>query len=266
MRRVAPIWSARGRASRFVVVCAVWLASAGEERADFVTPWIGGARPWEPDAFRNDFSLVSLTPRLETRLDGSRNVRDEVVVDLESGTIVVRRRYGTTLIGPEWVDDRRIATLAAAQRAARKEWIDQVRRRALNPPMRAGDDQVTIDLPSVMGQQARLNLTGTERITFSGTSNRIDGGPTFESGDPSAFPDLDMKQELSVNLDGTIGEKIHVLVNHDSEVDTDLSNRIKLRYDGDEDEVVQKIEMGNTDLSLPGSEFLSFRKSQQGLF
>ena len=30
--------------------------------------------------------------------------------------------------------------------------------------------------------------------------------------------------------------------------------------------MVQKIEMGNTDLSLPGAEFLSFRKSQQGLF
>ena len=133
---------------------------------------------------------------------------------------------------------------------------------------------LSIDLPvkfpdalaGIIGQGARLNLTGQERITFSGTSRVVDGGHVGESGSPSAFPDLDMKQQLRVNLDGTIGEKIHVLVNHDSEVDTDLENKIKLRYDGDEDEVIQKIEMGNTDLSLPGAEFLSFRKSQQGLF
>ena len=77
---------------------------------------------------------------------------------------------------------------------------------------------------------------------------------------------MDIKQQLRLNLDGMIGEKIHVLVNHDSEVSTALSNKIQLRYDGDPDEVIQKIEMGNTELSLPGSEFLSFRKSQQGLF
>lgn len=250
------------------------VALAGPARADYVNPRFLGSHPWQPDAIRTDESLVSLFGRPQALLKGTDKVREDLEVDPEGGRVIARRRYGTVLVAPEWVQDLRGAVLAAARRATLEEWRTLVRNEALKSGAARGPDVLSIELPvelpesiaNVIGQGARLNLTGSERITFSGTSNIIDGGPQYESGNPSAFPDLDMKQQLRVNLDGTIGEKIHVLVNHDSEVDTDFENKIRLRYEGDEDEVVQKIEMGNTDLVLPGSEFLSFRKSQQGLF
>lgn len=210
-----------------------------------------------------------------TRLEGfEKKIREETDVDLETGRITIRRVYGKTTIGPEWVADLPTAIHAAGRRAALLEWRSLLERRRASRSRTGEESTVTIDIPvefpdavaDVIGQGARLNLTGSERITFSGTTTIIDGGPRFESQRNSLFPDLDMKQQLRVNLDGTIGRKIHVLLNHDSEANTDLSNKIQLRYDGDEDEVVQKIEMGNTELALPGAEFLSFRKSQQGLF
>jgi hypothetical protein len=242
-------------------------------RADYVNPRFLGTHPWQPESVRSDESLVSLFGRPRALLRGTDKVREDTEVDPEGGRVIVRRRYGAVLVGPEWVQDLRGAVLAAGRTGTMNEWRRLVRREALKSGA-AGTDVLSIELPvelpesiaNVIGQGARLNLTGSERITFSGTSNIIKGGPQFESGNPSAFPDLDMKQQLRVNLDGTIGEKIHVLVNHDSEVDTDFENKIRLRYEGEEDEVIQKIEMGNTDLVLPGSEFLSFRKSQQGLF
>ena len=270
-----------GPVFRIILLNAAMLAAfANPVQADYRTRQIEGNRPWSPESFRTDRSLVSLQ---RTRGSGRlsippRKVREEVEIDLVAGVLRVNQLYGprdeTIPVAPEYVQDLRTATLAAADRASWNEWRKAVRTRALRPAQGAQEGMLDIRIPvdfgdtigGMIGQGARLNLTGQERITFSGTSNIVEGGPQFESGNPSAFPDLDMEQQLRVNLDGTIGEKIHVLVNHDSEIETDFENKIQLRYDGDEDEVIQKIEMGNTDLSLPGAEFLSFRKSQQGLF
>lgn len=251
------------------------LGGSSTVRADYRNPRLTGLQSWQPAFLRTDESLVSLGEvRNPGRLSGSDKVREDVHVDPERGVVVATRRYGDVLLAPEYVEDLETAGRASARAAQWRTWRDRVESRSLKPPRGPGDDILEIDIPvqfpdavsNIIGQGARLNLRGSERITFSGTSTIRDGGPQFESGDPSIFPDLDMRQQLKVNLDGTIGEKIHVLVNHDSEVDQELENKIQLRYDGDDDEVIQKIEMGNTDLSLPGSEFLSFRKSQQGLF
>ena len=262
--------------SAIILILFLSAVAASPAGAAYVNPRITGDRPWEPSTVRPADVLGSLRPvPREGRLSGiEKKTREEAEVNLETGRLTIRHVYGKTVLGPEWIEDLRDATHAAGRRAAYEEWASLVRKRSLQPLSAADQSTVTIDIPvefpgavaDVIGQGARLNLTGSERITFSGTSNIIKGGPQFESQSSSAFPDLDMKQELRVNLDGTIGRKIHVLLNHDSQAQTDLSNKIQLRYDGDEDEVVQKIEMGNTELALPGAEFLSFRKSQQGLF
>jgi cell surface protein SprA len=262
------------RAAAGLLAGCLLLGAASSARADYLNDRLDGDAFWQPDHIRLEGSLGNLVPRPDGRLKASSKVREDVEIDIDRGVVRVDLRYGTVLVAPEWVDDLADASRASARKASLSEWATQVRDSMLNPAGTGQQDIVSIELPvqfpesiaNVIGQGARLNLSGSERITFSGTSTLIEGGPTFESGSPSAFPNLDMKQQLRVNLDGTVGEKIHVLVNHDSEVDTDFENKIRLRYDGEEDEVVQKIEMGNTDLVLPGAEFLSFRKSQQGLF
>ncbi len=118
----------------------------------------------------------------------------------------------------------------------------------------------------LIGQGVDINVTGREAISFSGESNFPINARESELGGPRRFPDLDMRQQLQINLDGTIGDKIHVLVQHDSETQTPLANRIKLRYEGTEDEVVRRVEIGNTNLTLPGNQFVSFAGRQQGLF
>lgn len=275
----ARITGSRGPASRVALFCALLLLWGAllpaDASADYRNPRLTGNSSWQPEAFRTDESLVSLLgDRPQGRLKGSNKVREDVEVDLERRVVVAQRRYGEVLVAPEFVEDLTAATLAAARVAGQQRWVKMVSDRALRPAAARDQDMLEIEIPvdfpdavaDIIGQGARLNLRGSERISFSGTSTILQGGPQYESGNPSIFPDLDMRQQLRVNLDGTIGTKIHVLVNHDSEVDTDFENKIQLRYDGDDDEVVQKIEMGNTDLSLPGAEFLSFRKSQQGLF
>ncbi len=155
-----------------------------------------------------------------------------------------------------------------------ERWDEAGDRRTFEAKHATLEDYSNIDIPikfpdtigRVIGQGANLNVSGSEQISFGGQTRYQLNEQATEFGTRSKFPTLDMKQHLKIDLSGTVGEKINVMVHHDSEIETPLENRIKLRYDGDDDEIVQKIEMGNTNLSLPGSRFVSYSGQQQGLF
>lgn len=117
---------------------------------------------------------------------------------------------------------------------------------------------------SIVGDGApNLEVTGSEQITLSGTSDWTANKTNFtgERKRQGAFPSFEMKQELNVNLTGSIGDKIKVDVDQSSNVQTSLDNKVKLRYEGDEDDMIKSVELGNTNLSLQGA---SIR--QEGLF
>ncbi len=82
-----------------------------------------------------------------------------------------------------------------------------------------------------------------------------------ERKNQSGFPSLEMKQDMNVNLTGSIGDRIKVDVDQSSNVQTSIDNKVKLRYEGDEDDMIRLVELGNTNLSVEGA---SFR--QEGLF
>ncbi|HMI32240.1 MAG TPA: hypothetical protein VK527_10940 [Candidatus Limnocylindrales bacterium] len=109
-----------------------------------------------------------------------------------------------------------------------------------------------------------IDVSGSETITLSGVSDwtvRPKDAFDTERKRQSAFPSLEMKQDLQVNLTGSIGDKIKVDVDQSSNVQTSIDNKVKLRYEGDEDDMIKSIDLGNTNLSLQGA---SIR--QEGLF
>ena len=137
--------------------------------------------------------------------------------------------------------------------------------------------EIIIKLPKIalpksirrfMGNKAgRLNLNGSQRLTFAGRSTRR-SEPGDESEDRVRFTP-EMRQDLNLRLRGTIGEKIHVSVNHQSTSDEDVMptpSEINIDYEGDEDEIVTAIDAGNISLSLSGSKFISYSASSEGLF
>ncbi|MFZ1685679.1 MAG: cell surface protein SprA [Candidatus Zixiibacteriota bacterium] len=121
-------------------------------------------------------------------------------------------------------------------------------------------------LDKVFGEGGgNLRVSGYRRITFSGRSSWTDGA----AGDAlkqSKFPSLLMDQIYRFDIEGTIGTKISVKVSEDSQTDIPLSNRIQLRYRGDEDDILKSIEAGNTNLSLPNTQFVGYSSQIQGLF
>ncbi|MFH1686798.1 MAG: cell surface protein SprA [bacterium] len=112
---------------------------------------------------------------------------------------------------------------------------------------------------------AGLTVTGYRRISFSGRSQWTDGA-TNDAYTRSKFPSLQMEQISRFDITGTIGTKISVKVSQDSQTDIPLSNRIQIRYKGDEDDILKSIEAGNTTLSLPNTRFVGYSSRIRGLF
>lgn len=112
---------------------------------------------------------------------------------------------------------------------------------------------------------AGLKVSGYRKITFSGRSTWTDGQSSVYA-QQSKFPSLNMEQVYRFDINGTIGSKISVSVSQDSRNDLPLANRLILRYKGNEDDVLQTIEAGNTTLDLPSTQFLKYSTRVQGLF
>jgi len=117
------------------------------------------------------------------------------------------------------------------------------------------------------GEKTRIKITGRERISISGESTVVNPFiPSERVSSQSLFPSLDMQQELQVNLSGVIGEKIIIEVDHNSAALGPDATKIKLMYQGDEDEVIKTIETGDVGLTLPGSRLLGYSSNKSGLF
>jgi hypothetical protein len=176
----------------------------------------------------------------------------------------------------ERVDDRLAAIKAASTRTV---WIEDVRYNLQKEREdRAGKGLLNITIPislpksieSIIGKGEETNLTvqGSEKIAISGRSDWCSNCPKSEGQvRQEKFPDLNMEQELNVNLRGTIGQKINVEIQHASTGEgLPATNRVRINYRGFEDDVVQLIEMGDTDLSLSGAQLVSYSGAAKGLF
>ena len=84
-----------------------------------------------------------------------------------------------------------------------------------------------------------INISRTENPTLSEKLRTI---PTF-----------DFKEKIQMNVTGTIGDKMQLGVNYNTDAMFDFENRTKLQYSGKEDEIIKKIEVGDVTLPLPGT-------------
>lgn len=187
-------------------------------------------------------------------------------VELKEMVHEVEVKTPITLDLDEYLRLRREIDVERLWRESRKEW----------PAMEGVEEgeALRIDIPvkfpkvigRAIGQGGQLKVTGSRRIAFSGRSEWTEGEVQTATSRPSKFPSLNMEQRSKFTIEGTVGQKVHVLVDQDSERLNELENSIRIRYDGDEDEVIQEIEGGNIALSLPNTEFSGYSQQHQGLF
>jgi cell surface protein SprA len=73
--------------------------------------------------------------------------------------------------------------------------------------------------------------------------------PTLSTKNKSSLT-FDFDQKISISLMGKVGTRLQVAVNYDTQATFAFQNLFKLQYTPDEDDIVQKIEVGNVSMPL----------------
>ncbi|MGD9380208.1 MAG: hypothetical protein PVI51_06540 [candidate division WOR-3 bacterium] len=115
-----------------------------------------------------------------------------------------------------------------------------------------------------MGETGKLDVGGYVKITLGGSNTFVSNIPGMVR--PSLWPELEMNQEMAINLDGQVGDRVRVFIDHNSERISESQNKITVTYQGREDEIVQEIEGGDTELQIPSTTYTGDIPSHRGLF
>lgn len=248
--------------------------------------------PWKPAsrlALESRF-VFGTVPPLYTgfvgfRVDGTADRRQlSIDVEPDSGT----HRSSVDFAAGTGVGDVSLG-LAARQplgdwaqesmrQTFRRQWREKTRQSinslGVNTPA-ARTQGLQIKLPEVLPQKVQswlgpggpaLNVSGTENIRLSGQSNWSNQSTGLLGQRRSLFPTLDMQQDLDIRLEGQLSDRIKVNLLQNSANQIPLANRIAINYKGDEDDFVQALDLGNTSLSLPGTQYVSYSGRNEGLF
>jgi hypothetical protein len=131
---------------------------------------------------------------------------------------------------------------------------------------------INVPLPGigkVLGSGAQIKINGSEKITLGGQTTDYYGrrNTSYDTDQSTSSFIPKFKQEQQINLEGIIGERMHVLVDHNSATETAKQTKLRLYYEGKEDEILQRLEAGDTEFSLSGSSRIGGLTTQhKGLF
>jgi cell surface protein SprA len=93
--------------------------------------------------------------------------------------------------------------------------------------------------------------SGSAELIFGFNLSRVDNPALSEK--LRKTPSFTFEEKILMNVAGSIGDKMKLDVNYNTEATFDFENKTKLEYAGKEDEIIKKIEAGDVSLPLSGS-------------
>ena len=254
-------------------------AKAEAAAADTLPP------PWKPSwrlALENTFLMAGLFPigspygpiKLQAAYDPRKT---RIIVEPGLGIYRSTVEVGEVELGVGFRRPLDQFTREYAARAFHDRWLDRSRRDintlgSETPVQRTGISlPIPVRLPGRMAGWLgpggpSLNVSGSESIRLSGTSNWTNQQLGLFGQRQSLFPSLDMQQDLDIRLEGQLSDRVKVNLLQNSANQVPLANRIAVNYRGDEDDFVQALDLGNTSLALPGTQYVSYSGKNEGLF
>ncbi len=194
-------------------------------------------------------------------------IRTVALVDFDNGVVIV-----TEYIGGHQAYEQRVIPIEDFQDfIVRYEYERKLTQERNKTAKTKGPSSIHFEIPVDIGRTWRtivgeggvgLKVSGRHEITLQGRSEWQEGQVYVGS----KFPSLHMEQRSNFTITGTIGSKIKVNVNQDSERERSLENTINIKYEGEEDDIIRSIEAGNTNIGLSGTQFVGYSETVKGLF
>ncbi len=184
--------------------------------------------------------------------------------------------FKSELSGAELPFEGAIAPESFIERSVAYSDRESWRRSILNKFPKEKDDGgglIEISIP-VFRSKRLVHIFGGSNIGLQVTGDiTVDGSLRTEKRDeldadnpnPTSYQ-FKVDQTQRFNIRGKVGEKVSVEIDQDSERLFEFENNLRVKYTGYEDEIIQSIEAGNVNLSLPGAKFVSGSGRHQGLF
>ncbi len=217
--------------------------SSGKDTAVKLPYPISDRKPYERQQSHNPFDL-----------NDPSNVKTKYELDPQSNSY----NY-TSKIGRE--DYRLPASISmkdAMEEESKRQNKDYFRQRAqannfvtgtgIIPPLRVGPKV----FERIFGSGViDIRPRGTAELIFAGNFNTV-RNPLF-APQQQTTGQFDFRQKIQLNVQGSVGDKLKVNINYDTEATFDFENQVKLDYSGKEDDIIKKIELGNVSLPLNSS-------------
>lgn len=168
----------------------------------------------------------------------------------------------------------------ATQSADRESWQKSVRDR-LPVEKDSEGSGIVISIPIIRSGKKQQKFDrwvertiGGNDVTLTVAGNvRVDGDMRVEKreeirqeNESQTSYQFKVNQTQQFEITGKVGEKVTVEIDQNSERLFDFENNLKVRYDGEEGEIIQSIEAGNVNLSLRGAKLASASTQNKGLF
>ncbi len=118
----------------------------------------------------------------------------------------------------------------------------------------------SLDIPGAE-ESAFATIFGKPEVNLrvNGTAN-MNVGTSIQKTENTEIPedqrtqiDPTFEQSLKLNIQGTIGDKLSIQTDWDTERDFDFMNRLNIVYEGYEDEILQRLELGNVSMQTGNS-------------
>ena len=178
------------------------------------------------------------------------NMRTEIIYDPESGQYIFKDKVGN-------LDYRRPSSMSfedfqdyQTENTLRSYWLERsqaasmANQKGAFPQIEVGGEAFE---KIFGGNTIDIRPQGTAKIDFGVVSNKRE--------DPSLdvrrrrTTNFEFNEEIAMNVMAKIGDKIQFNTNYNTEATFDFENKLKLKYEGKEDEILKLIEAG--DVSLP---------------
>jgi cell surface protein SprA len=182
-------------------------------------------------------------------------VRDAVDGGFYIEKIIAGRRSGAPTIYSvgEYLE-------AYKREAKRSNWSQILQESRRSAQTRGGLLDFSVSVPGGR-ESAFTTIFGKPEVNLrvNGVAEMNVGASVQNSEDPSLPPDQQTRvdptfeQSLQLNIQGTIGDKLTIQTDWDTERQLDYQNRLNIVYEGYEDEIIKTIELGNVSMNTGNS-------------
>ncbi|GAB7089269.1 T9SS outer membrane translocon Sov/SprA [Marinifilum fragile] len=184
-------------------------------------------------------------------LKDPNNIKTSIKYDPETGNYILVKTIGD-------MNYRRAITMTAeeyeqyvAENSIRDYWMQRSRNEGaggnneLVPDMNFGGQFID----KIFGSNTiKIKPQGSAELTFGISTTNVENPTLPENLRKTTSFDFDEK--IQMNVTGTVGEKLKMDVNYNTEATFDFENQMRLEYTGDEDEIIKKVEAGNVSMPI----------------